>query len=113
LSLFEKAAIYGMNPNISTQTILDNEIITVNGKTVQVIATPGHADDSVCFLVDEQYLFAGDNMSLKDGKVGLFNSIYNKSDKQQEDDIARLNRMDGIRYVITAHYGFAENPVYP
>jgi glyoxylase-like metal-dependent hydrolase (beta-lactamase superfamily II) len=111
--MFDKATVFGANSNIATQAISDNEIITINSRTIQVIATPGHADDSVCFLVDSQYLFVGDNLSLRNGKVGLFNSIYNKSDKQQEADIAKLAGLDGIRYVITAHYGFAENPVFP
>jgi hypothetical protein len=52
-------------------------------------------------------------MSLNDGKVGLFNSFYNKSDEQQKADIDKLSKLSGVEYVITAHYGFAADPVYP
>ena len=112
LSLFDKAVVYGLKESVVDQTVSDGETISINGKTIQVIATPGHADDSVCYLINGEYLFAGDNMSLVNGKVGLFNSVYNKSDGQQKSDIAKLSELSGVRYVITAHYGFAETPVY-
>ena len=123
LRLFGNAVVYGAKAsadternekgNVASQIISDGDVFTINGRSVQVIGTPGHTDDSVCYLIDGIYLFAGDNLSLKDGRVGLFNSVYNKSDEQQNADIAKLAGLAGVRFVITAHYGYAENPIFP
>ena len=113
LDLFNNAVVYGVNESVAAHAVSDGDTLTLNGRSIQVIGTPGHADDSVCYLIDGQYLFAGDNLSLKDGKVGLFNSVYNNSDEQQKSDIAKLAKLDSIRYIITAHYGYAENPIFP
>jgi len=83
------------------------------GKGFRVIATPGHANDSVCYLYDGKHLFSGDNFNLKDGKVGMFNSVYNKSDEQQERDIRKLSQLSGVEYVFTAHYGYTDSVVFP
>ena len=113
LGLFDKAVVYGMNGSVASQIVSDGETLAINGRAFQVIATPGHMDDSACYLMDGVYLFAGDNLSLADGRVGMFNSVYNKSDERQKADIARLSGYSDVRYVITAHYGFAEKPVFP
>ena len=113
LKLFDKAVIYSANEKFADKIVSDGEMISINDQSIEVIATSGHADDSVCYLYDGQYLFAGDNLSLKEDRVGLFNSVYNKSDEQQKADIAKLAGLNGVRYVITAHYGFSENPIFP
>jgi glyoxylase-like metal-dependent hydrolase (beta-lactamase superfamily II) len=110
--VFNNAAVYAAKQDIADYVLSDGNSFEVDNIHVQVISTPGHADDSVCFLIDGKYLFVGDNMSLRDGNVGLFNSIYNKSDEQQIADIKKLSGLSGIEYIFTAHYGFTDNPAY-
>ena len=45
-------------------------------------------------------------MSLKDGKAGLFVSVFNMDDNRQKEDIARLSQLTGIEAVFTAHHGY-------
>jgi len=113
LKLFSTAAVCGADKSTADHFINDGDTILLLGVDIQVISTPGHADDSVCYLFSGKHLFAGDNLSLVDGKVGLFNSVFNKSDEQQKADIDKLSKLENIEYVITAHYGYAANPVYP
>ena len=113
LNLFDKATVYAAKSSIADIIISDGKFFEVDGIGVQVISAPGHADDSVCFLIDGKYLFVGDNLSLKNGVVGLFNSIFNKSDEQQKTDIQKLAGLRGVEYVFTAHYGFTDNAVFP
>ena len=47
----------------------DNETVTVGDLKVQVLFTPGHTPGSVCYLVNDGLLFAGDTIKLIDGKV--------------------------------------------
>jgi len=115
LKLFDQATVYSVEPrglNIS-EKVSDGNFHTIGNFEVQVIATPGHSDDSVCYLFDGKYLFTGDTLSLNGNQVGLFNSVYNKSDEQQKLDIEKLSAIEGVEYIITSHYGFTANPVFP
>ena len=49
------------------KTFTDGEVLSICGFNIKVIATPGHTDGSVCFLVDN-LLFTGDTLFL--GSVG-------------------------------------------
>ena len=113
LKLFNGAVIYGVNPNIAGRVIADGEEFNIDGTEVKVIAAPGHADDSVCYLINGKYLFTGDNLSLNGDTVGMFNSVYNKSDEQQKLDIKKLSSINGVEYLITSHYGYTANPKFP
>ena len=113
LKLFDKAVIYAAKQEIASQAVVDGKTFELLDKEIRVIATPGHADDSVCYLIDGIYLFAGDNMSLDGNKVGMFNSTFNKSDEQQKTDIEKLAGLSGVEYIITAHYGYTSNPIFP
>ena len=113
LAVFDNATVYGAKQTTGRHVLADGETIGILGKEIKVIAAPGHADDSVCYLVDGYVLFTGDNMSLDDNAAGLFNSVYNKSDEQQKQDIKKLSGVSGVEYIITAHYGFTGSPVFP
>ena len=47
--------------------LVDNAELPLGGKTIHIIHTPGHTEDSLCFLVGN-YLFTGDTLFV--GKVG-------------------------------------------
>lgn len=40
----------------------DREVFLWNGHELQVKYTPGHSPDSVCYLLEKKYLFAGDTI---------------------------------------------------
>ena len=116
LSVFDKAVVYaGANARSGkvSKTLADGEITEIAGASVECIFTPGHADDSVCYLIDGKVLFAGDTLSLRDNQVGLFNSFFNKSDDVQKADIERLAALSGVQIVFSAHYGFTDHAVFP
>lgn len=48
-------------------TFHDGQVIDLGGRTIEVLFTPGHTDDSVCFLIEEEgrrYAFTGDTVSV-------------------------------------------------
>ncbi len=118
LSLFNNATVYTGNSglsdrfNMSFQTMSDGETVELSNLSIKCIYTPGHTSDSVCFLVDGKYLFVGDTLSLKDGKTGLFNSFYNRDDEEQKASIQALSKIEGVEYIFSAHYGFADGEVF-
>ena len=102
--------IYG--PNVSTKynsiSLNDNEIINVGKVFFKVIHTPGHTLESVCYLLHDinnnqhslytgDTLFIGDvgrpdlainnNLTTKDLSNMLYNSLYNKIMKLNDDII--------------------------
>jgi hydroxyacylglutathione hydrolase len=40
----------------------DNDVIAWRGHTIEVIETPGHTISSVCYLLDNTWLFSGDTL---------------------------------------------------
>ncbi|MCL2055485.1 MAG: MBL fold metallo-hydrolase [Oscillospiraceae bacterium] len=110
LSLFTHAAVYvGEGTtlrNTAYATMSDGETVNILNASIQCIFTPGHMKNSVSYVADGKYLFAGDNLSLRDNHVALFNSFYNNSNEIQAESIKKLAVLEGIQYIITAHYGF-------
>jgi len=60
----------------------------------------------MCYLVNEKYLFTGDVLSLKAGKIGKFNKFFNMDDETANKSIANITKIESAEYIFTAHYGF-------
>ncbi len=128
LSLFGKAVIYLPKPEqqmVNGQTprflFLKNRLdhayellepgqtLQVSGINIQGISTPGHTPGSYCYWVNGIYLFTGDSMGLKNGKVQGFNDLFNMDSKTQEVSLGKLADLPGVEFIFTAHYGFTDN----
>ena len=96
--------------NYNYTTLEDNDELCFGNIRVKPILSPGHTFGSMSFLVDDKYLFVGDNLSLTNGKVGLFNSLFNLSDDTQKESIRNLAQISSTEYIFTAHYGFTNTP---
>jgi glyoxylase-like metal-dependent hydrolase (beta-lactamase superfamily II) len=88
------------------KTLSNDEKITVAGSQIQCIYTPGHTDGSACYIVNGKYLFTGDNMNLKDGKVTLYHTEFNMDDDIQRQSLCELSQLNGIEIIFTMHYGY-------
>jgi glyoxylase-like metal-dependent hydrolase (beta-lactamase superfamily II) len=106
----EKRALMFKNKlDFNYTCIEDNQIIKIDSIDVRCILIPGHTTGSMCFEINEKYLFTGDNFSLIDGKVELFNDFFNMDSKTQEESIRRISKLKGIKAVFTGHHGYTEN----
>ena len=93
----------------SYATVEDGEELCFENLRVKCILTPGHTEGSVSFLINGTYLFVGDNLSLRNGRVNLFNSTFNISDDVQRQSLRKLAKIQGAQYIFTAHYGFSDS----
>ncbi len=91
------------------KAVEENETINIYGASVTCIFTPGHTNGSCSYILNEKYLFAGDNLSLKNGQAKLFNSVFNTDNKEQEKSLSKLAALSNIEAVFTMHYGYTEN----
>jgi len=88
---------------------LDNGMsyTTDAGVDIRVYYTPGHTPGSACYLVDEKYLFTGDNFRLKNGKVDLFYNVFNMDNDAQRESLILLSGINyNIEAIFTMHNGY-------
>lgn len=56
-------SIYKNEPDRGQQNIIDGQIFRVEGATIRAIHMPGHSEDHMCFILEEeQAMFTGDNI---------------------------------------------------
>ena len=90
-------------------SIADGQTVEIDGLKVTAILTPGHTPGSTSYVVDGQYLFSGDNLSLQSGRAGVFSEMINMDSSVQRESLKRIAMLDGIRYVFTAHHGYTDS----
>lgn len=107
----KRAYVFSNPPLREHETLADGQKVQAAGCEVTSIAAPGHTPGSMAYLVSPGYLFTGDALSLKGGKAALFNEFFNMDTPRQRESLAGLERLPGVMYVFTAHYGYAEGAV--
>ncbi|MFC1669407.1 MBL fold metallo-hydrolase [Spirochaetota bacterium] len=87
----------------------DKQEINISGVKIKSILVPGHTPGSMCYLVDDKYLFTGDNISLKEGRADLFVDFFNMDSETQRKSIKKLTLFPQVKYIFTAHHGSTDN----
>ena len=102
--------VFGNKISTKKYTLLDDgQVINLPGISIKGILSPGHTPGAMCYLVNEKYLFTGDVLSLKNGKVEEFSKFINMDTRTDRISIDKLSRLEGVAYILTAHYGISEN----
>lgn len=104
-----RALLFKNKVDFDYTRVEDNQIIIIGSIEVRCILTPGHTPGSMCYAVNGKYLFTGDNFSLKDGKVELFNDFFNMDSKIQKKSIKKIATLKDIAAVFTGHHGYTTN----
>lgn len=101
LSELTGAPVHAVDPDVrvSGEDLRDGQTLTVEGLELGVVATPGHTDDSVCFLLEaDGALLTGDTVlghgtTVIDGDDGLapyMRSLYRLRDLVEEHSVRAL-----------------------
>lgn len=70
----ELVAMFGV-PVYRQVNLRDSEVLRLGNLEIEVLYTPGHCDDSVCFLVDGKALLTGDTLFVEHiGRADFENS---------------------------------------
>lgn len=92
------------------ELVEDRDLIPFGDMIIEVIRTPGHTPGSVCYFVDNKYLFTGDSMSIIDGRVRLFNDTFNMDSNLQARSLVQLaKKTPGVTHIFSAHYGYTDD----
>lgn len=108
----QKVPFYNNSMPRNDYTLLnDGQVLTIGGLKVACILTPGHTSGSMCFQVNDKYLFTGDILSLKEGKVGPSVEFFDMDHAKATEAIRRVTELPHVQYLFSAHHGFSAN--YP
>ncbi len=114
ISLFDHANVnFGVKSKIKNPEkynfLDDSEIIDVQGIKVQSINTPGHRLGHTAYLIDDEFLFTGDALRLKNGEVRTFLRFISLDYEKMKRTIESLAELGNISILFTAHNGFTTN----
>ena len=108
----KKSAFLWFRNKIDTKVyslIDDNQVFNIGNIKIKGILTPGHTPGSMCYLINDKYLFVGDALSIKAGKIEKFNEFFNMDTKTAINSIEKIKQIPGVEYIFSAHYGFIKN----
>jgi glyoxylase-like metal-dependent hydrolase (beta-lactamase superfamily II) len=108
----EKQKIPGVSNKISRNDyalLLDQQTFTIGNEKSFTILTEGHTSGSMCFLINDKYLFTGDILSLNDGKVGHSVKFFDMDHEMATKSISKITKLPNVEYIFTAHFGYSNN----
>ncbi|OHD12047.1 MAG: hypothetical protein A2086_04150 [Spirochaetes bacterium GWD1_27_9] len=102
--------LFFFNKSIKNYTLLnDNETITIGNLKITGISMPGHTPGSMAYVLNDNILFTGDALLLKDNKVTNFPKFYTIDMETHKNSIKKIAGFENIKYLFTAHSGFTDN----
>jgi hydroxyacylglutathione hydrolase len=90
-------------------TLEDQQVITIGNIQIKGILTEGHTIGSMCYVINNKYLFTGDALSLKNGKIAKFNEFFNMDTKTAIQSMTKITNIPDVDDIFTAHHGFTDN----
>lgn len=102
--------IFGNKIDTKVYTLIDDQqVINIGNIKIKGILTPGHTVGSMCYLANDKYLFTGDALSLKNGKIDRFNEFFNVDTKTAIASMANITAIPEAEYIFTAHHGYSND----
>jgi glyoxylase-like metal-dependent hydrolase (beta-lactamase superfamily II) len=108
----EKQKIPGVSNKISRNdyTLLEDQqtLIIGNEKSFSIL-TSGHTSGSMCYQVNDKYLFTGDILSLENGKIGPSVKFLDMDHEMATKSISKITKLPDVEYIFTAHFGYTND----
>lgn len=108
----EKQKIPFVNNKMSRNDYIlldDKQSFVIGSHTINCILTAGHSSGSMCFQVNDKYLFVGDMLSLHDGKLGNSIKFFDLDHKMASKSIERITNVPNVEYILTSHWGISKD----
>jgi glyoxylase-like metal-dependent hydrolase (beta-lactamase superfamily II) len=108
----KKQKIPGYSNSISRKdyTLLeDKQTLNIGNVKIFGILTEGHTSGSMCYQVNERYLFTGDILSLKNGKISTSVKFFDLDHDMANKAISKITNIPNVEYILTAHFGITND----
>jgi len=89
--------------------LADRQKVHIGNLTIEGMLAPGHTGGMMAYLVNDKYLFTGDILSLKEGKIAPIPSFFNMDTPQAIASMDIIRHIPAAQYIFTAHWGFTDN----
>ena len=83
--------------------------LSAGGLHVRLVETPGHTPGSVAYVVDGRWLFTGDTLRLRRGKVLPDAARFGRDGETLKRSLHKLAGLTGIACLLTAHNGLSRD----
>jgi glyoxylase-like metal-dependent hydrolase (beta-lactamase superfamily II) len=87
----------------------DREIVQTGNLKIEAILVPGHTTGMTAYLLNDKYLFTGDILSLKDGKIAPIPAFFDMDAKQAVKSMEIIRHIPAAGYIFTAHWGYTDD----
>ena len=87
----------------------DREVVQIGNLKIKGILVPGHTSGMTAYLINDKYLFTGDILSLKDGKMAPVPAFFNMDNDQAIKSMNIIRHIPAAQYVFTAHWGYTDD----
>jgi glyoxylase-like metal-dependent hydrolase (beta-lactamase superfamily II) len=96
-------------PRTDYTLLADHQTIRTGNLKIEGILVPGHTSGMMAYLINDRYLFTGDIMSLKEGKMAPIPSFFNMDTPQAIASMEIIRHIPAVEYLFTAHWGYTDN----
>ena len=86
----------------------DRETVQIGNLKIESILVPGHTTGMTAYLVNDKYLFTGDIVSLKDGKIAPIPAFFDMDNAQAIESMDIIRHIPFAEYIFTAHWGYTD-----
>ena len=108
----KKSRSFWFNNSLSRTdyTLLDDrQTVQIGNLKIEGILVPGHTSGTMAYLINEKYLFTGDILSLKDGKIVPIPAFFNTDHTQAVESMNIIRHIPTAEYIFTAHWGYTDD----
>jgi glyoxylase-like metal-dependent hydrolase (beta-lactamase superfamily II) len=108
----EKQKVPGYNNNLSRKDynlLDDKQTVEIGEHKINCILTEGHTSGSMCYQVNNKYLFTGDILSLHNGKVGQSVKFFDLDHEMTTRSISKITNIPNVEYILTSHWGISKD----
>jgi glyoxylase-like metal-dependent hydrolase (beta-lactamase superfamily II) len=87
----------------------DRQTVRIGNLKVESILVPGHTGGTMAYLVNDRYLFTGDILSLKAGKIAPIPTFFDMDAAQAAKSQEIIRRIPSAEYIFTSHWGYTDD----
>ena len=87
----------------------DKQTLKIGNENSFSILTEGHTTGSMCYQINDKYLFTGDILSLVNGKLGPSVKFLDLDNEMATKSISKITNLPNVEYIFTAQFGYTSD----